>query len=50
MPEKTREAIAITEAWIHNLNTDTARQMAQERYAFMKAFTNQVRRELASNS
>jgi len=35
-------------AWIDNLNTDTARQMAQERYAFMKEFADQVRREIAT--
>lgn len=34
-------------AWIDNLNTETARQMAQERYAFMKTFADQARRELA---
>jgi hypothetical protein len=33
-------------AWINYLNTGTARQMAEERYAFMKRFADQVRREI----
>jgi uncharacterized protein len=35
-------------AWINYLNTDTARQMAQERYDFMQAFITQARRESAA--
>jgi hypothetical protein len=34
-------------AWIDYLNTDTARQMAQARYAFMQMFAKQVQREIA---
>ena len=36
-------------AWIHNLNTDAARQMAAERYAFMETFAEQVRREIGAH-
>jgi uncharacterized protein len=33
-------------AWIHNLNTEKARQMAERRIAFMTAFVAQARREV----
>jgi uncharacterized protein len=35
-------------AWYDNLNTKTARQMAQDRVAFMQAFIVQVRREIGT--
>jgi uncharacterized protein len=34
-------------AWYGYLNTDSARQMAKERYTFMKAFVAQARSEIA---
>jgi uncharacterized protein len=37
-------------AWYDNLNTDTARQMAQERMDLMRAFIAQARRELCADN
>jgi uncharacterized protein len=35
--------------WYERLNTDTARQMAEERFAFMQAFVAQAQREILTN-
>jgi HD superfamily phosphodiesterase len=36
-------------AWYDRLNTETARQMAEDRFALMRAFRSQARREAGAN-
>jgi uncharacterized protein len=36
-------------AWYDYLNTETARQMAEDRFALMRAFMDQARREVGAN-
>jgi uncharacterized protein len=45
-PRTIADQVAFQMDWINFLNTDTARELARERLAFMRAFVDQLRREL----
>jgi uncharacterized protein len=45
-PKYTSDQLLGQMTWYKRLNTDTARQLAKERFAFMQAFVAQARREI----